>query len=184
MHLLSLPDPQETLARMHARGVLGVILPETCRTHIAALAALIAAEAAAPVAPHPIRRLAALLPPSPALAETCAARLRLSRAQRARLVCAAERTSGDASDARALAYRIGIECARDRLLLLGESTDALTGWSAPDFPLKGGAIVARGVAAGPEVARLLRAVEARWVAEGFPDETRIADLLNRELEQR
>jgi hypothetical protein len=39
----------------------------------------------------------------------------------------------------------------------------------PVFPLKGGAIVARGVTAGPAVARILQAVEARWVAEGFPD---------------
>ncbi|MDY7099344.1 MAG: CCA tRNA nucleotidyltransferase, partial [Pseudomonadota bacterium] len=55
------------------------------------------------------------------------------------------------------------------------------GWSPPGFPLKGGAIVARGVAAGPEVARILRTVERRWVEEGFPDADRIDALLTEEL---
>ena len=44
-----------------------------------------------------------------------------------------------------------------------------------------GQIVARGVKAGPEVARVLKAVEARWVEEGFPDAARTEALLAREL---
>ena len=69
---------------------------------------------------------------------------------------------------RALAYRLGLEQALDRLLLTGADTAPLKDWAIPTFPLKGGQIVARGVAAGPEVARILREVEDRWVAEGFP----------------
>ena len=42
-------------------------------------------------------------------------------------------------------------------------------------------IVARGVKAGPEVARLLRAVEDRWVDEGFPGEERVGEILGEEL---
>ncbi|MBC7159454.1 MAG: CCA tRNA nucleotidyltransferase, partial [Porphyrobacter sp.] len=57
----------------------------------------------------------------------------------------------------------------------------LAGWQVPDFPLKGGEIVARGVNAGPQVARLLRAVEARWIAEGFPPAGRVAELLDAAL---
>jgi poly(A) polymerase len=60
----------------------------------------------------------------------------------------------------------------------------LTDWAIPHLPLKGGAIVARGVTAGPEVARLLRAVETRWIAEGFPDERRVQALLDEELAAR
>ena len=33
----------------------------------------------------------------------------------------------------------------------------------------------------PEVARVLKTIEARWVAEGFPDEARVRDLLGEEL---
>ena len=42
-------------------------------------------------------------------------------------------------------------------------------------------IVARGVKAGPEVARVLKAGEARWVDEGFPGEERVWELLGEEL---
>jgi poly(A) polymerase len=44
-------------------------------------------------------------------------------------------------------------------------------------------IVARGVSAGPDVARILRAVEARWVAESFPAEARVDEILTEELAQ-
>ena len=124
-----------------------------------------------------MRRLAALLPPSPEVAETVAARLRLSKAQRTRLVTAAERSAGDADNPQTLAYNLTPPLAIDRLLLLGGDARVLEGWSVPVFPLKGGAIVARGVSAGPDVARVLQQVEARWVAEGFPDSARIEQLL-------
>lgn len=179
--LLALPDPHTTIERMRARGVLPVILPEACPAQIAGLARLIAAEAAQGIASDPVRRLAALLPPSPAIAETVAARLRLSKAQRARLVAAAERMPGDAADPRALAYRLSLPLAIDRLLLTSGDAQVLEGWSVPVFPLKGGAIVARGIIAGPAVARVLQAVEIRWVAEGFPGAERIEELLEEEL---
>ena len=81
-------------------------------------------------------------------------------------------------EARALAYRLGMEQALDRLLLTGADIAPLNGWTIPIFPLKGGEIVARGVKTGPEVARILQAVEARWVAEGFPVGERIEQLLS------
>jgi poly(A) polymerase len=179
--LLALPDPHATLERMRVHGVLGVILPEACAAQLAALARLIAQESAQGVAPDPVRRLAALLPPSPDVAETVAARLRLSKTQRARLIGAAERVADDAANPHALAYRVTVPSAVDRLLLLGGDARALIGWTPPVFPLKGGTIVARGVTAGPAVARVLQAVEQRWVTEGFPGAARIETLLNEEL---
>ena len=179
--LLALPDPHPTVERMRARGVLGVVLPEACAPHLAALARLITAEAAQGFTPDPVRRLAALLPPSPDVAETVAARLRLSKAQRNRLVSAAERTRTDSDNPQTLAYRLTVPFAADRMLLLGDDARAIAAWQVPVFPLKGGAIVARGVTAGPSVARILQTVEARWVAEGFPDSGRIDALLAEEL---
>lgn len=181
LSLLGLSDPHPTIARMRTRGVLPVILPEACPPHVAALGRLVAAETAQAIAPDPVRRLAALLPPMPEIAETVAARLRLSKVQRARLVAAAERQPDDAANPLALAYRLSLPVAIDRLLLAGGDARALEGWSPPVFPLKGGAIVARGVTAGPAVARILQAVEARWVAEGFPDAGRIEAMLAEEL---
>jgi poly(A) polymerase len=179
--LLALPDPHATLARMRERGVLGVILPEACAAQLAALARLIAAESEQGFAPDPVRRLAALLPPSPEVAETVAARLRLSKAQRSRLVSAAERNASDTGNPQALAYRLTLPPAIDRLLLLGADARILADWQVPVFPLKGGAIVARGITAGPDVAKLLQKIEGRWVAEGFPSSDRVNQMLAEEL---
>lgn len=182
--ILALPDPVPTVELMNELGVLPVILPEARQTEIATLAALIRAEGAQDVAADAIRRLAALIPPVPAIAETVAARLRLSKQQRARLICDAARVPADADNPRALAYAEGVGCAIDRLLLSGADIAPLRDWEVPQLPLKGGQIVARGVGAGPEVARVLRAVENRWIAEGFPDVTRVGALLDEVLAAR
>ena len=179
LNLLGLPDPAPTVQRMAELAVLPVVLPEA---DPAALAALVAHEARQGIAPDAIRRLAALLPADPALAEKVASRFRLSGAQKKRLTLAAGR-GGAEPDARALAYRLGREAALDRLLLTGVDTAALHGWDIPTFPLKGGDIVARGIGAGPDVARILRAVEARWVAEGFPKAERVSALLDEALSE-
>lgn len=176
LNLLGLPDPAPTLARMADLGVLAQVLPEA---DAAALPALIAAETREGVAPDPLRRLAAILPADPAQVDQIAARLRLSAAQRKRLATAAARTGGPL-DARVLAYRLGREEAIDRLLLADQPIAPLAKWEPPRFPLKGGQIVARGVTAGPEVARTLRTVEDAWIATGF-DDTAIPGLLDKAL---
>ena len=178
--LLAVPDPCATVARMLDRGVLSIVLPETGIAEVETLARLVAAEAAQGVRPLALRRLAALLPADPARSEALAARLRLSSAQKKRLASMAARMDG-IENPRGLAYRIGREEAIDRLLLAGRQLDPLRDWPIPAFPLKGGAIVARGVTAGPEVARVLQAVEARWVTEGFPPAARVDELLGEEL---
>jgi len=177
MNLLGLPDPSATVVRMGELGVLAQFLPEA---RPEALADLVAQERAQNVAPDPLRRMAALLPAEPVLAEHVAARFRLSGAQKKRLATAAAR-GGEPADPRALAYRLGRNEALDRLLLTGASAAPIEEWTIPQFPLKGGEIVARGVKAGPEVARTLRALEDRWISEGFPDRTRVLAMLDEVL---
>lgn len=179
MNLLSLADPAPTVARMAELGVLEVVLPEA---DVAALAALVAEESRQQIAPDALRRLAALLPADVQLAEAVASRFRLSGAQKKRLALAAAR-DGAERDARPLAYRLGRDCALDRLLIAGADAAALDGWVIPEFPLKGGEIVARGIKAGPEVARVLRQVENGWIAAGFADAV-IPALLDAELSER
>ncbi|OYU34594.1 CCA tRNA nucleotidyltransferase [Novosphingobium sp. PASSN1] len=163
--LLALPDPAPTVSRMAELGVLAVILPEA---DSAALPPLIAAERAHALPPEALRRFAALLPADPATAELVGARLRLSLAQRKHIALVAARTMPE-TDPRPLAYKVGRAAALDRLLITGGNTAPLDGWDIPQFPLKGGMVVARGISAGPDVARILRAVEARWVEQGFDD---------------
>jgi len=180
LNLLGLPDPAPTVARMESRGVLSVVLPETEASGVVALEELIREERKQDVEPVALRRLAALLPSDPDLAEQVAARLRLSTAQKKRLILAADR-EGDSSDPRALAYRLGRDAAIDRLLLAQADISPLIGWDIPEFPLKGGEIVARGVTAGPEVARILKEIEQRWVLEAFPDRQRVQAMLDERL---
>ena len=42
-------------------------------------------------------------------------------------------------------------------------------WRAPEFVLSGADVMALGVPRGPEIGRLLKAAEARWLAEGMPE---------------
>ncbi len=179
MNLLSLADPAPTVARMAELGILKVVLPEA---DVAALAALVTQELAQQVAPDALRRLAALLPPDVQLAEAVASRFRLSGAQKKRLALAAAR-DGAVLDARLLAYRVGREAALDRLLIEGADIAPLASWAIPQFPLKGGEIVARGIKAGPEVAQVMRAIESGWIAAGFADAV-IPALLDAELSER
>ncbi|HEY0959914.1 MAG TPA: CCA tRNA nucleotidyltransferase [Novosphingobium sp.] len=174
LNLLGLPDPAPTIIRMAELGVLAHILPEASPD---ALSRLIREERRYSISPDAIRRLAALLPADPSLAEQVASRFRLSTAQKKRLASAGDRRDA-LSNPRELAYRIGLKNALDRVLLTEADAAPLQGWTPPLFPLKGGQIVARGVKAGPEVARILRAVEDRWIAEGFPDEVRVGALLD------
>ena len=189
LNLLGLANPAPTIARMVELGVMAVILPEA---QVAPLAALVERERAQGVPGDALRRLAALLPADAApvsqtggVAGQVAARFRLSLAQKKRLItaisCAARMRDGEPQEPRALAYRLGMEGAIDVLLLSGGSLAPLGGWAIPVFPLKGGEIVARGVSAGPQVARLLQTVEARWIAEGFPDAMRAQALLDEAL---
>ncbi len=167
--LLALPDPVATVQAMLAGGLFEPVLPEIDEAE--RLAALIATERAAGIAPDGLRRLASLLPPSPVIAEQIAARLRLSKAERRRLMLAADLDI--TAPPEALAYEVGREAAVDRLLLAGEPAAAqgVNDWKRPSFPLSGGDLIALGLEPGPVVATTLRAVEQRWVDAGFPDDT-------------
>ena len=183
MAILALPDPAPTIARMRARGVLPVILPEAGTSQIAALQRLIETEARFEAEGRALVRLAALIPAVESVAESVAARLRLSRKDRDCLACLAGARDADGDAPKALAYSHGGTCAAGRLLLIGADPRPLEDWEIPDLPLKGGEIVQRGLS-GADVSRMLRKVEARWIEEDFPDRERVLGLLEEELSDR
>ena len=167
MKLLALPSPAGTVALMIHRGILKPVLPEIESAE--RLARLIDREAEAKVAPDPVRRLAALLPPDPEVAAAVAARLRLSKRISKRLASAV--VPDDLSPPAILAYAVGAEDAVDRILLGPRDARAaasLVGWTRPKLALGGGDLVAMGLEPGPDVARTLRAVERSWGEAGFP----------------
>lgn len=168
LKLLGVANPAPTVGIMLQRNILKPVLPEIEPERLGDLEALLSAERHAGIAGDPLRRLAALLPRDPVLAEDIAVRLRLSNKARKRLACAA--ASDPASGPHALAYRLGTDCAVDRLLLAGRTADAaaVSQWEIPRLPISGGALIKRGLAQGPAVAQTLRRIEDRWVDEGFP----------------
>lgn len=190
LKILSLPEPRLILSQMAADGIFDVLLPEIS-DHDAALALLgrLVANETANAALLPqgmiaLRRLAALLPAEASVVEQLASRLRLSKRQRLHLSAVAGNRRNDALTIRQLAYRIGMDAAWDVALLRGstqasvEAAQALSGWEPPVLTLKGGDIVARGLAKGPAVADLLKQVEAQWIAEDFPDAARVFAILD------
>ena len=166
LKLLALPDPTPTVRLMLACNLFAPVLPEIESAD--RLAALVAAEREAAIAPDPVRRLAALLPADPAAAERTAARLKLSNKARKRLSSAANVDLGQGP--RPLAYRLGTEGALDRLLLASRTDESaeILRWTPPRLPISGGELIERGVPQGPDVARLLRRIEDDWEKAGFP----------------
>lgn len=181
LRLLAAPAPGEALALMAATGVLGAVLPEA--RALDRLARLVALEAAGEAEPEPERRLAAMLAVDRAGAEAVARRLKLSNAQTERLVLLAAPPLAPPMDERAARrarYEIGPEPFRDLALLAwaGEGDGAEderwrallaagAGWRRPEFPLRGADLLELGVAAGPEVGRLLGVLEAWWIEGDF-----------------
>ncbi len=181
LKLLVARDAVAVLRLMVAHGIWRPVLPEIDGAAVDRLAALAAHETAAAIPADPIRRLAALL--DTCNAESVTARLKLSNAHRKRIAAALE--GRGASSPQALGYRSGIEGAVDRLLLAGEpaAAAAIAGWTRPTLPMSGGALVERGLARGPDVAKALRTVEDRWIDAGFPDAERTAAIADAVVDQ-
>ncbi len=166
--ILAAPDPSGAVALMAELGVLAAVLPEGADP--AKLARLVAAGAPA----DPILRLAALLTGN---AEALAVRLKLSTAERERLVALRGLPIPQPAD----------DDDRLRRLLADEIPDILIGraWlaggDAPDwgrlrarlaaiprpvFPMEGRDALALGVAPGPAMGVLLRDTRNWWLAGG------------------
>ncbi|HUD95251.1 CCA tRNA nucleotidyltransferase [Sphingobium sp.] len=179
LKLLGVGAPIHALRLMVNGGILLPVLPEVTMAGVDRVEVLIAREVQSGIAPSALRRLAALLPADPALADQVGARLKLSNKARKRLMVALE-PAVEAEAPRALAYRVGVEGAVDRLLLdPAQPLSALArleGWTPPTLPIGGGALIARGLEPGPNVAKALQEVQRLWVAEDFPDAARVAEL--------
>lgn len=188
LRLLGAQDPAPVLSLMAGQGILKFILPEALV--IDRLAALVPIEERS-VGGDPLRRLAAMLKVDEGGAVEVAERLRLSKARKSRLAAMAEiapdlGTAVSQPQRRALLYRLGKTAFVDSVLLAwadevarGTAQDrqrdetwqsllALPGqWSPPVLPIRGGDVRALGVARGPAVGQVLRAVEKWWIAGDF-----------------
>jgi poly(A) polymerase len=190
LKLLAVPDPVPTVKLMVDRDILRPVLPEIDGKSVDSLETLVRREGLAGARPDPIRRLSALLPPDPESAAAIATRLKLSNAARKRIELAAGRSQQDAAHPQALAYRLGMEVALDRLLIgtakdeaaLG-SAAVLDGWIRPKFPISGGDLIKLGLRAGPVVAATLQGIERQWIEEEFPGSDRVRAMAAEKVDQ-
>ena len=153
--------------------------------YVGPFAAMIAAERLLGLKPDPVRRLGALAVAVPEDAKRLAARLRLTNAETRTLDSMGHRwwrlAGMDEATARRRLYRLGEDCYRDRLMLAwaraAGDTDSTPWpelatlperWSAPKFPLRAADFIARGIAEGPALGRVLALAEDAWLAADFP----------------
>ena len=186
LKLLAAEDPRPTLRLMAATGILPAVLPAA--QGLARFEGLVAIETEQLFQCDPLLRLAALLPDDPAAGLETAQALRLSNAQRERLVAAlgtAPRLVSWMSprEARRAVYRLGAQAFCDRALLAWAASArpaAAIQWRAllpmaqtcprPTFPLSGEEVMAAGVPKGPLVGRIMREVEEWWIDQDFTDD--------------
>lgn len=176
LKLLAAPDPAPVVTLMRDQEILKHLLPEA--SAIDRLAGLVRIEAK----PDPVRRLAALLVDGEGAARRVGERLKLSNADRERLLQVAGPSelmpTMDARQRRLQLYRLGDGLYRDRVHLawaVAPKSDAeawrqllaVADQPIPEFPLKGRDALDLGIEPGPEVGRLLAAVERWWIEGDF-----------------
>ena len=183
LKLLAAEDPRGAVRLMAQAGVLSVVLPEA--QGLTRFEALVEIETGMLFTEDAELRLASLLPDDPAVARAVAERLRLSNAQRDRLVAALTPEPRLVSwmspkQARQMIYRIGAGAFCDRVTLGWAATPrpaTTTQWRAllpmaqtwprPIFPLSGEEVMAAGVPKGPLVGEVMREVEDWWIDHDF-----------------
>jgi tRNA nucleotidyltransferase/poly(A) polymerase len=184
--LVVAPGAAETLVAMQETGILPLVLGGV--GYIATLSRVIAFERAMDVAPAMPPHLAALGCKVEEDVERLTARLRLSNAERDRMLQALAASRAltprpDGRGGRGALYRLGGEAFRDGIALAlafdaaspvdpawGELYRLPDRWSVPSFPLGGRDVADAGVARGPTLGRLLRALENWWIERDFaPD---------------
>ena len=191
LRILLAPEPADVILLMRGERILDHILPEAGDVGYLRMMSWLESRALKmpSVGPDALRRLASLLSNDAAGAEKVAARWRLSNTETTRLTTLAEAplTFDDLGqdDTRRALRTLGADLVRDLVLLdwAGVASidphqphvrtpvwtnilEAAEAWTSLDFPLKGRDILALGIAAGPEIGRLLGAAEAWWDAGG------------------
>jgi poly(A) polymerase len=185
LQLLAADDPRPAVRLMAATGILSLVVPAA--HGLARFEHLVEIESDL-FQCDPLLRLAALLPDDPASGQATAERLRLSNAQRNRLVASLGLQPRLVSwmsprEARRAVYQLGVDAFCDRLMLgwAGSQRNAAgmqwrallpmaQSWPRPTFPLTGAEVIAAGVPEGPLVGEVMREIEAWWIDQDFIDD--------------
>ena len=181
--LLLAPDPSRVVRVMSQQGVLETLLPESSNAD--GLELYVKLEQREGLAPDPLARLMAMSAREPLQMALLAKRLKMSKSETARLRGWADDDGvldpyADDRTKFQVIYKSGkaVVIDRARLRAAGEPdviksahwinlADLAAGWTRPEFPLTGNDLKAAGVKPGPEMGRIMKALEALWVRSGF-----------------
>ena len=184
LKIMALPAAAAAARMLHRAGLLRPVLgfePVDFET----------LDTVADLSADPLLRLMALLPSTDA-GHVMAATLRLSKKQTQRVMTALERPL-DLDQLDAALYFDGAQAVADRARLalamrqgeaeaLQAALDAAAAFERPKFPLTGAMMQAAGLADGPAMGAMSKALERWWVACGFPDEAAVRDELSKRAE--
>lgn len=190
--LLNAPDPARALLWMRQSGVLTEILPESEKWGIDAIHTLIQTEKDLHWPVDALLRLISVVPPDADRMEILAKRLKISNAEKKRLVkwAQTEPVSADLSSfaLQKLLYESDKEAIIDRIKLAysakrGAAVDddqamiaagkyaallkTAEEWVSPIFPLSGTDLMKLGFVKGPELGQELKRLETKWLDSGF-----------------
>ena len=186
LSLLAAADPRPALRLMAQIGVLARVLPGA--GDLSRLEGLCEVETIEGVPPDPLLRLGGLFPDGASEVAREAERLRLSGAQRDRLIAAAGREPRLASwmsprQLRRALHLLGRSVVEDRLRRAWalaphgsaaadwrDLIEVAQAWTPRSLGVSGADVVAAGASPGPEVGEVLRELEAGWMDDDFPDD--------------
>ena len=181
--LLLAPDPARVLRIMLTNDILETLLPEA--SNVEGLECLIALERREAIKPDPLLRLMALSTREPLPMALLTKRLKMSKAEKTRLISwATDATALDPNaDDRAkriAIYKAGKQVIMDRAHLRAAGAedpitssrwmslvDLAMGWTPPKFPLTGKDLIKAGEPPGEAMGKKLEALKALWVRSGF-----------------
>ena len=200
LRLLEAKSPVAALHAMQSASILAEILPSDLQ--LDRVARLVGIETANRRKPDNLLRLAALLPDDAKIARKLSQSLKLSNADKDRLIEAAEpddriNASLSPRETRQLLYRLGRQCFLDQMLLRWSDVQRAPqngnwrkllklaeSWKKPELPIDGRDVMAKGIDEGPKIGTTLRALEEEWIEADFaPDRRALLKRLKETINQ-
>jgi poly(A) polymerase len=182
--LLLLPDPHFAIRLMVENGIFAPFLPELIPEASPNFAQLVERQSRYNLPASLPSRLLAILPENADVADKVAMRLKFSNRIRIELGDRLRERQPNRGNIRALAYHVGIAAAQDTALLrcsdeeVADCLELIANWTVPEFPIGGGHLIAKGLRAGPIVAKTLKDIEKQWIESDFPDGSELQTIVD------